>query len=129
MIRIAIGHRLNACQSWMTAGPNPVGSNADDFCDGLHLGLGGNRKVFQRIQARLREHLHGDEKRMKQLLPVRQTHRVLFTLCLLLRRLRCPICPGRRASRYSSHADAVSILDAGLGRGSRSVALAVEVRL
>jgi|EP01043_Picozoa_sp_COSAG02_P058501 hypothetical protein len=56
----------------MIAGPNPVGSNADDFCDGLHLGAGGNRKVFQRIQARLREYLHNDEARMRLLLPVSQ---------------------------------------------------------
>ena len=54
------------------AGPDPVGSNADDFCDGLHLGPGGNRKVFQRLQARMREYLQGDGLRMKCLLPVSQ---------------------------------------------------------
>ena len=54
------------------AGPDPVGSNADDFCDGLHLGPGGNRKVFQRLQVRMRECLQGDDVRMKCLLPVSQ---------------------------------------------------------
>ena len=50
-----VGVALSAPVVDLWAAPDPIGADGADFVDGLHLDVGGNKKLFERLQATIRE--------------------------------------------------------------------------